>query len=105
WFRIETWGGRVLASSHAFGGDAAISDKGDAWNFTSNGTPYRAVRLRNVPVLDSEEDAPKEPETLQVVYAASTLGMKKELDRALISILLGGLLLLAISVYASIHAI
>jgi signal transduction histidine kinase len=105
WFRIETQQGRVLASSHTFGGDAAMADKGDAWNFTTKGTPYRAVRLRDVPVLDSEEDAPKEPETLQVVYAASTLEMKKDLDRALLSILLGGLLLLAISVYASIHAI
>jgi signal transduction histidine kinase len=105
WFRIETQGGRVLVSSQMSGADTALSVDGDAWNFASNGTPYRAVRLRDVPVLDSEEDAPKEPESLQVVYAASTLDMRRNLDRALISILLGGILLLAISVYASIHAI
>ena len=63
------------------------------------------MRLRDVPVLDSEEDAPKQPVTLQVVYAASTSDMRKGLNRAFISILLGGVVLLAISVYASVRAI
>ena len=105
WFHVETKDGRVLASSRLPGLDALASNQGDAWDFSSNGVPYRAVRLSDVPVLDSEEDAPKEPVTLQVVYAASTRDVKSDLDRAFISILLGGILLLAISVYASLRAI
>ncbi len=104
WFHIETQDGRVLASSRLPGFEGAASGQ-DSWDFSSNGVPYRAVRLRDVPVLDSEEDTPKEPVTLQVVYAASTRDMKKDLDRAFISILLGGILLLAISLYASVRAI
>jgi signal transduction histidine kinase len=104
WFHIETQDGRVLASSRPSGLEAA-GGQGNAWDFSSNGVPYRAVRLRDVPVLDSEDDAPKGPVTLQVVYAASTRDMQDDLDKAFISILLGGILLLAISVYASVRAI
>jgi len=103
-FNIETQYGRILASSSLPGFEAVASGQ-DSWEFSSNGVPYRAVRLRDVPVLDSEEDAPKQPVTLQVVYAASTSDMRKGLNRAFISILLGGVVLLAISVYASVRAI
>jgi signal transduction histidine kinase len=103
-FYIETQDGRVLAASRLPGFEGVANGQ-DAWDFSSNGAPYRAVRLRDVPVLDSEEDAPKEPPTLQVVYAASTSDMTNGLNRAFISILLGGIVLLAISMYASVRAI
>jgi hypothetical protein len=106
WFHIETQDGRVLASSQLPGFErAAAGGEGDAWDFFRNGVPYRAVRLREVPVLDSEDDVPAGPVTLQVIYAASTRQMQNELDRAFVSILLGGMLLLAISLYASVRAI
>jgi signal transduction histidine kinase len=105
WFHIETRDGRVLASSWPSDLEAAAAGQRNAWDFSSNGVPYRAMRLRDVPVLDSEDDAPKEPVNLQVVYAASTRDMKKDVDRAFITILIGGILLLAISVYASVRAI
>ncbi len=105
WFQIKTLDGRVLASERGPGLEATAGDHSDSWDFSSEGVPYRAVRLRDVPVLDSEEDAPTEPVSLQVVYAASTRDMKNDLDRAFISIVLGGVLLLSISVCASVHAI
>ena len=105
-FHIETQDGRVLASSPLPGFDPSSAGlTGDAWDFWSNSVPYRAIRLRDVPVLDTEEDAPKDAVTLQIVYAASARDMKTDLDRAFLSILLGGILLLAISVYASVCAI
>jgi signal transduction histidine kinase len=103
-FRIETQDGRVLAISTP--SPRFFSNHGrDTSEFDSAGIPYRALRLPNIPVLDSEGDEPGSHETLNVVYAASTRGMRQSLARALASILAGGVLLLAVSVVASIRAI
>jgi len=104
-FHIETQDGRVLANSQGSHSDLISTGTDDSWDFLSRGRPYRGMRLRDVPVLDSEEEGPQVPVTLQVVYAASTQGMKSNLDRAFLSILLSSIPLLAISVYASIRAI
>jgi signal transduction histidine kinase len=105
WFRIVTQDGRVLASSHPSDFVSISDSKGDSWDFSWHGVPYRAMHLRDVPILDSEDETPTVPMMLQVFYAASTQEMKDGLDRAFLSILLGGVLLLAVSVYASVRAI
>lgn len=105
-FRIETQDGRVLGSS-APPPPFPTADRRETslWEFSSAGVPYRALRLQDVPVLDSEENTPAVPVTLNVTYAANTRDMTGALARAFIGILSGGILLLAISVYASVRAI
>jgi signal transduction histidine kinase len=103
-FRIETGDRRVLATSMpapGFPGDESRT----AWSFSLHGAPYRALQLLNVPVMDSEESTPKGSEKLNVIYASSTQDMDRSLARAFLSVLFGGMLLLAISLYASVRAI
>jgi signal transduction histidine kinase len=105
-FRIETQDGHVLATSTPAPPMPRIQGPGtEVWEFSFADSPYRALRLPDVPVLDSEEDLPKSTVTLNVTYAASTRELRASLARAFLSILLGGIVLLGISVYVSIQAI
>jgi signal transduction histidine kinase len=105
-FSIETQDGHRLGSSTPRPSIPAVkAGDPDVWQFSFHDVPFRALRLQNVPVLDSEEDVPKSPATLNVVYAASTRDMNRSLARAFIGILSGGVVLLIISVYASVRAI
>src|SRR5262245_18453101 len=103
---IETENGRPLATSTP--PPSFSSSKGNGsrvWDFSLDGVPFRALQLRGVPVLDSEEEEPSAPIMLNVTYAASTRDMNRALARALFGILMGGVLLLVISAYASIQSI
>src|SRR5689334_17051454 len=103
-FRIETNSGRVLGASAS----TPVSQKNDlktSWEFSLLGTPYRALRLTHVPVLDTEDGIPANAETLNVVYASSTREMNRDLLRAFSSIFAAGIFLLGISVYISVRAI
>ena len=62
-------------------------------NFALRSTPYRAVALRNVPVLDYEESV-KVPSRVTVVYAASVGEMNQQLTRLAIYVAGTSLLLL-----------
>src|SRR5262249_46736960 len=104
-YYIETEDGKPLATSTPPPTVSSAKGNRSAWNFSLDGVPFRAFQLHNVPVLDSEEDEPATPVTLNVIYAASTRDMNRALARALGGVLLGGLLLLVISAYASIQSI
>src|SRR5215470_3839468 len=104
-FHIETQDGRVLAMSQPPDSEWMSAPKDGVWDFSSRDRPYRGVCLRNVPVLDSEEESPEVPTSLQVVYAGSTQEMNSSLNRGFLDILVGGVLLLAISIYASVRVI
>ncbi len=104
-FYVATQDGRLLGSSTPPPSIPTVKDGADVWAFSFRDVPFRALQLKNVPVLDSEEDAPVIPTTLNVVYAASTRDMNRSLTRAFIGILSGGIVLLIISLYASIRAI
>jgi len=104
-FQIKTKDGRILASSgHGWDGTSNKAQPG-VWEFSWAGVDYRGLRLPQVPVLDSEENEPKSAVTLDVIYAATTREMTRSLSRALAGVLSGGVLLLVLSVYASVHAI
>jgi signal transduction histidine kinase len=45
------------------------------WNFHCNGQSYRAIVLRDVAILDTEEGIPQPLPKLTVIYAASTGGL------------------------------
>ena len=104
-FRVQTSAGRVLASSAS--APAAVSSAVPGtriWNFVVSGVPYRALHLEGLPVLDSEEGVAGGT-TLQVTYAAPTVGMRRSLALAIFYVLLGGVFLLAVSLWFSIRAV
>jgi signal transduction histidine kinase len=64
-------------------------------NFVLNGIPYRAIVLRQVPVLDREENI-SVPARVTVIYAASRVSMHQHLVELGVSVAGVGLLLLFI---------
>jgi signal transduction histidine kinase len=103
-YRIEMQGGRVLASS---GPSQQLSTgprlEERVWNFKQDGISYRALILPDVPLLDSEEEVPKDRIKLIVAYAAGTQEMAQSLLRSFLTLLFGGVVLLAISAFVSIR--
>ena len=94
-FEIRRSNGDVLARSatplpsEVEEGSSAFTD------FSLNGIPYRALTLRQVPVLDREENIPV-PMRVTVVYAASLIAMHQHLVELGASVAGVGLLLLFI---------
>jgi signal transduction histidine kinase len=95
-FEIRKADGKVLAESEPFP-PAAPSQTDRYMDFPLEGVPYRAVVLRNVQVLDAEEDSPEPRERVTVVYAASLLEVRHELRELGISVAGTSLLLLVLT--------
>ena len=103
-YLVEMQGGQVLASSAPsppLPTAAPLEER--VWNFTQDGISYRALILPEVPLLDSEEDVPKDRINLIVTYAAGTQEMTQSLLRSFLTLFLGGIVLLAISAFVSIR--
>jgi signal transduction histidine kinase len=103
-FRIDMKDGRVLASSAPspqLPTGARLEES--VWSFTQDGNSYRALILPDVPLLDSEEDVPKDRINLIVTYAAGTREMTQSLLRSFLTLLFGGIVLLAICAFVSIR--
>jgi signal transduction histidine kinase len=99
-FEIRKSDGELLArSGEPFPVDV---EQGSTFkNFVLNGVPYRAIVLRQVPVLDREENI-SVPERVTVVYAASRVGLNEQLAGLGGSIAgVGVLLLIVLSVVAA----
>lgn len=75
------------------------------WNFTSKGAPYRAIILRNVAILDTEEGEPLPLPRLTVIYAAPTIDIQHELTNLGIAIGLVSLLILAPTLWLAVWSI
>jgi signal transduction histidine kinase len=105
-FRIETSDGHLIASSPNLAKPLDANRRGArSWEFSLDGTSYRALRLDDVPVLDTEEGDTPTTATLSVVYAAPTSGMRQSLARALLYVLAGSIVLLGTSLFISMWAI
>lgn len=70
--------GKVLAQSPEWRGFPPQTEyyKGKFARFLVNDAPYRAVVLREVPILDREEDASLPIAKITVIYASSRLGVR-----------------------------
>ncbi len=85
-FEIRGSDGHVVARSGKEGTipmeelDDEDSDSSTYANIAVDGSPYRAVVLRNVAVLDNEESV-KDPTRVTVVYASSRILMRRQLTR------------------------
>ncbi|HZB87510.1 MAG TPA: HAMP domain-containing sensor histidine kinase [Terracidiphilus sp.] len=51
------------------------------WNFRLDGTPYRAIILRDVAILDTEEGIPEPLPKLTVIYAAPSFDIEQQIAR------------------------
>ena len=68
------------------------------WDLEQDGVPYRALRLAGVPVLDREEGAAFQPQTLTIVYLSPEVSMKRQVERSGEFIALASVLLLGVTV-------
>jgi signal transduction histidine kinase len=71
----------------------------------SSGLPYRALYLKEVPILDREEAAPSSSDTLTVVYAEPILELRKQVLAAGVYIALATLILLGTTVLLALWGI
>ncbi len=99
-FEIRKSDGELLARSGAL---APLElDPGSAFaNFAVNGVPYRSIVLRQVPVLDREENI-SVPQRVTVIYAASLVGMREQLAELGFSV--AGVSLLLLFVVSAVAA-
>lgn len=75
-------------------GFARIPADARFWHFHYKGAPYRAIVLRNVAILDTEEGEPLPLPTLTVVYAAPTMDIDQQVSMLGVTIGLVSLLVL-----------
>lgn len=75
------------------------------WKFYYKGAPYRAIILRNIAILDTEEGEPLPLPRLTVIYAAPTMDIDQEISRLGTAIGLVSLLILAPTLLVAIWSI
>jgi len=99
--------GSILAQTPGWGGmpPNAKVGQGEYARFLESGIPFRALTLRNVPILDREEDATVPVATITVVYAASRLGVRDRVWRVGVFLGATGLLLLLPMTWLSVWAV
>jgi signal transduction histidine kinase len=95
-FEIRLSDGRVLAHSDVAVPPSATRDNEALTDFSLGEIPYRAVILRQVSVLDREENITV-PDRVTVIYAASLVGLHRHLTELGASVAGTSLLLLFIA--------
>ena len=101
-FEIRKTDGQLVARSNGTLPDAAKDTSGEYLDFNLAGVPYRAVTLRNVAVLDDEDDAPRPGLRVTVVYASSLSEMHRHL--AELGFYVGGTSLLLLMLASTVAA-
>jgi len=80
-FEIQASDGRLIARSKRM--ERSFSERsrirGSYADFFRDGAPYRAILMRNVPVLDVEEGVQGGPEKVTVIYASSVIDIRHRL--------------------------
>jgi signal transduction histidine kinase len=99
-FEIRRSNGELLARS-ASPLPVELEDGKTFGNFLLNGVPYRAIVLRDVPVLDREENI-NVPQRVTVIYAASRVAMREQLEELGVSV--AGVSLLLLFVVSAVAA-
>ncbi len=95
-FQVKVNSGTLVARSPDFPGDLVVPADASRWTFHFRGASYRGVLLKNLPILDSEPDAPKPPPTLFVIYAVPMGHLREEVAEA--GVYLGSAALLALMI-------
>jgi signal transduction histidine kinase len=63
------------------------------WNFEDDGEPYRAIILRNIPILDTEPGEPQPLPRLTVIYAAPTMDIRQRITAIALAIAISSAIL------------
>ena len=104
-YYIETSDGKMMAASPADASRELSRQNVGSSDLELQGIPYRAIHLHHLPVLDKEEDDSTSGVMLNVTYAASTRELRRSLFRAVLTVLVAGIVLLSLSVWFSVWAI
>ena len=95
--------------SHAGEGDPSLftemPTEGRYWNFNQQGEPYRAIILRNLPILDRGRNVPHPLPKLTVMYAAPTMDIAQGIGGLAEWIAFASILLVAPSLILSVWSI
>jgi signal transduction histidine kinase len=93
-FEVRGADGRVIVRSPGWDRvPPEVTESGERYvDFSFSGIPYRAVILRNTPVLDREEDTP--PENVTLIFASSLADNQHRLTSLVLYVGLTSLLLL-----------
>lgn len=75
------------------------------WEFQDQGEPYRAIVLRNVPILDTEAGVPQPLPRLTVVYAAPTMDIAQRITALAAAIAFTAIVLVLPTVLLAIWSI
>jgi len=97
----------LIARSHSWPEKrGALPPRSERWiaTYLVNGIPYRAMRLERVPVLDTEGDVTAK-DVLTVTYAAPVAPVFRAVSDVLLYIIVGSIILLAISTGFSLWAL
>ncbi len=106
WFSIWSDQSGLLTRSDNWPKDAEIPQSGAAhWTFQANETPYRGLRLSNVPVLDREPNTSLPDEHLTILYVSSMVPVQRQVRDTGIFITAAGLVLLAATVLLALWGI
>jgi signal transduction histidine kinase len=95
-FMVYLASGELFARSPGWAGLSANTRylRNEFARFNENDVPFRALILRNVTILDREEDSAMPPARITVIYAASLLEVRSRVLRVGIYSGAGGILLL-----------
>lgn len=106
-YEITSRDGKVIGRSPNWQGDPPLPRKADEsyWTAKINSEQYRVVRLKDIPVLDSEGPNTVSTDTITVFYAASTEEIRERIWWVAILTCLGSLVLLGIATRATVWAV
>lgn len=106
-FEIVSSDGKVIAKAPNWQGDPPLPRKANRsyWTARIDNKQYRFVRLKEIPVLDSEGPGTVTSDKITVFYAASTEEMWERVWWVAILTCLGSLVLLGIATAATVWAV
>jgi signal transduction histidine kinase len=99
--------GNVIARSRNWQGELPLPRKANRsyWTAIVGKQQYRLIRLKNIPVLDSEGPGTENSSTITVFYAASTREIRERVWWVAILTFLGSLVLLGIATSTTVWAV
>jgi signal transduction histidine kinase len=104
-YRVAVSGAGVLAQSPAWPPGLQAPGSKSYWDFALAGVPYRAIWLRDTPILDREGTSPQPGPTLSVIYAVPAQQTRDEVARAAAYLAIAGLAALSVTVLLALWGV
>jgi len=104
-YRVALNGAGVLAQSPEWPSELQAPASKSHWDFALAGVPYRAIWLRDAPILDREGPPPQPEPTLSIIYAVPAEQMRGEVARAAAYLAIAGLAALSVTVLLALWGV